>query len=184
MDNNLINMVDSKNKKFGIYEAALACILYIAFNSIFIWGYRMLPSNFRQADSFWFYLASFLIEALFGVTAYVVAVTRKLKFVSAIGADKKINGDVVFYGVLISFVCLIFFGNITDSFIELLSLLGYSSVLSAIKIDNFGIYLVYVITTCLAPAIFEEILFRGVIASGLKEKSFKVASLSSVDEYA
>lgn len=179
MNSILVDIKNSKEKKFGLYEAALATLLYLVFSTGFLWIYRMCPAFMRTGGSVWFYIASFLVEAIFGVTAYVVATSKKISFLDAIGAKKKINGDIVFYGVLISFVCLIFLGNITDSFIELLSLLGYSSVLSPIKIDNFGIYLVYVITTCLSPALFEEILFRGTIASGLKQLGFKVALIAS-----
>ena len=76
-------------------------------------------------------------------------------------------------------MCLIFFGNLTNVFIAFLEICGYSSILGSLEIPNFGIYLVYVLTACIAPAICEEFLFRGVIASGLKEKGFKVALLAS-----
>ena len=120
-----------------------------------------------------------MIEALFGVTAYVVAVSRKVNFFKGIGADKKINGNIVFYSILISFVCLFFFSDLTNIFLAFLEVCGYSSILGSLDISNFGIYLVYVLTACIAPAICEEFLFRGVIASGLKEKGFKVALLAS-----
>ena len=86
----------------------------------------------------------------------------------------KINGNIVFCSVLISFVCLIFFGNLTNVFIEFLEICGYSSILGSLEIGSFGIYLVYVLTACIAPAICEEFLFRGVIASGLKEKGINI----------
>ena len=64
-------------------------------------------------------------------------------------------------------------------FIEFLEICGYSSILGSLEIGNFGIYLVYVLTACIAPAICEEFLFRGVIASGLKEKGFTIALIAS-----
>lgn len=171
--------LDSKRKSFGLYESALATLLFIVFNIVFLMFYRMIPVSVRGSGSVIYYIASFMIEALFGVTAYVVAYSRKVDFKTAVGADKKVNGNIIFYAILISFVCLIFFGNLTNSFIELLNLFGYSSVLGSLEIDNFGIYLVYIVTTCITPAICEEILFRGVIASGFKEKGFFVALVSS-----
>lgn len=171
--------LNSKRKTFGFYESALATLLFIVFNIVFLMFYRMIPVSVRGSGSVIYYIASFMIEALFGVTAYVVAYSRKIDFKTAIGADKKVNGNIIFYAILISFVCLIFFGNLTNSFIELLNLFGYSSVLGSLEIDNFGIYLVYIITTCITPAVCEEFLFRGVIASGFKEKGFFVALVSS-----
>ena len=176
MENQLLN---EKKKSFGIYEAALATLLFIVFNIVFLFLFRAIPVSARQSGSVVYYIASFLIEALFGVTAYVVALSRNVDFVKGIGANKKINGNIVFCSVLISFVCLIFFGNLTNVFMELLEICGYSSILGSLEINNFGIYLVYVLTACIAPAICEEFLFRGVIASGLKEKGFTVALVAS-----
>ena len=176
MENKLLN---SKKKSFGLYEAALATVLFIAFNTFAVFLYRMVPAGSRGEGSFIYYFASFVIEALFAVTAYVVAVFRDVDFVKGIGADKKINGNIVFYSVLISFACLIFFGRITDIFVNFLGLCGYKSILGSLDIPNFGIYLVYVIVSCLTPAIAEEFLFRGAIASGLKERGFKAALFGS-----
>ena len=108
MENQLLN---EKRKSFGLYEAALATILFIVFNIGFMFLFRAIPVSARQSGSVVYYIASFLIEALFGVAAYVVAVSRKVDFVKGIGANKKVNGNIVFYSVLISFACLIFFGN-------------------------------------------------------------------------
>lgn len=176
MENNLLN---AKRKKFGFYEAALATILFIVFNNVFSFFWLMVPVEFREQGTALYYIGQFLVEALFAVVAYVVAVTRKVDFVKGIGADKKINGNLVLYGVLISIVCLIFFGNLTDVFMNFLTLCGYSSDLSNIEINSFGSYLLYVIVLCFAPAVGEEFLFRGAIASGLKEKGFKVALIGS-----
>ena len=103
MENQLLN---EKRKSFGLYEAALATLLFIVFNMGFIFLFRAIPANLRQSGSAVYYIASFILEALFGVTAYVVAVSRKVNFFKGIGADKKINGNIVFYSILISFVCL------------------------------------------------------------------------------
>ena len=176
MENQLLN---EKKKSFGLYEAALATLLFIVFNIVFLFLFRAIPVSARQSGSVVYYIASFLIEALFGVTAYVVALSRNVDFVNGIGANKKINGNIVFCSVLISFVCLIFFGNLTNVFIEFLEICGYSSILGSLEIGSFGIYLVYVLTACIAPAICEEFLFRGVIASGLKEKGFTIALIAS-----
>lgn len=176
MENNLLN---AKKKKFGLYEAALALILYIVFTNVFSFFWGMVPKDVRKAPYAAYFIAQFLIEALFAVVAYVVATTRKVDFVKGIGADKKINGNLVLYGILISFICLVFFGKLTDVFMYFLALLGYVSDSPSIEITNFGIYLVYVLVLCVAPAIGEEFLFRGAVASGLKERGMKVALLGS-----
>ena len=175
MENALLN---SKKKKYGLFEAALATILFIVFNVAFLFVYRMFPLSLRQ-NKIIYYFASFMIEFLFAVAAFVVATSRKVDFKDATGLNKKINGNIIFYGALISFASLILFGNLTNVFIEFLEICGYSSILGSLEIGSFGIYLVYVLTACIAPAICEEFLFRGVIASGLKERGFKFALILS-----
>lgn len=175
MENQLLN---SKKKSFGLFEAALATILFIIFNFIFTFVYSMVPAGTRS-NKIVYYIASFAIEAFFAVVAYVVAITRKVDLKTASGMNKKINFNCVFYAVLISFVSLIFFGNLTNVFIAFLEMCGYSSILGTIEIPNFGTYLIYVFVSCLVPAFCEDLLFRGVIASGLKEKGFKVALYGS-----
>lgn len=176
MENSLLT---GKKKNFGLYEAALATILFIVFTNVFSFFWGMVPREFRKAPYAAYFIAQFVIEMLFAVAAYVVAVSRKIDIVKGMGADRKINGNIVFYGVLISFASLVFFGRLTDCFVKFLELCGYSSIFDPLEIDNFGIYLVYIVTSCVAPALFEEMLFRGTIASGLKERGFKVALIAS-----
>lgn len=172
MENTLTTF--QKKKKFGIYEAALASLLFIIFNFVFLRLYYLLPNNVRASKPV-YYLASFLLEGMFALTAITIATTRKINLVEAAGMNKKINGKLVGLGFLISLVCLLGFGRITTTFLIFLENIGYKSVLPSTTIDNFLTYLVYVVISCLAPAVFEELLFRGVIASGLKERGFKVA---------
>lgn len=175
MENKLL---DARKVKFGIYESALASLLFIIYNFLFLLFYRMLPISFR-ANEVVVYIAQFLIEALFGVTAITVAVTRNINMVKACGMNKKINAKIVGYGFLVSFVCIIAFGSLTNVFLEFLGLCGYSSILSDLTINNFWQYLVYVLVSCLTPAVCEELLFRGVILSGMKKYGAKIAIIVS-----
>lgn len=175
MENTLLT---EKKKSFELYDAALATILFIVFNFAFSFIYSMIPKSVRANDVVYF-LASFTIEALFAVAAYVVARARKTDFLVALGARKKINSNCIFYGIIISFACLLFFSRLTNVFLNFLGLCGYSSVLGDLEINNFGTYLVYVLVSCVTPAVCEEFLFRGTIASGFKKLGFKTALIAS-----
>ena len=48
-----------------------------------------------------------------------------------------------------------------------------------LEINNFGTYLIYIVVFCVCPAIFEEVMFRGTILSGLKQYGLKVAVVVS-----
>lgn len=163
-----------KGKTFGVFESALASFLFIVFNAIFLFVYGLLPKSMRQQTAV-YYLASFLLEGMFGVTSVVVAMSQNISIFTETKMNKKINGKMILLGLAISLICLIGFGNVTTTFLSFLEILGYKSILSTTTIDTFGKYIIYVIISCLAPAFFEELLFRGVITSGLKERGQKVA---------
>lgn len=171
-------LLTEKRRQFGIYEAALASLLFIIYNFIFLQLYSFLPGSVRSNQIVYF-LANFLLEFMFALTAITVASARRVKIKEASGMNKKVSGNLVFYCFLISIVCLIGFSQITTAFIEFLELLGYSSVLSNFVINTFWQYLLYVLVSCITPAVCEELLFRGVIASGLKQFGFMVALIVS-----
>ena len=175
MENQILNI---KKSKFGVYESALASILFVIYNFLFIQLYATLPINFR-ANTFVSLVASFLLESLFAVAAVTVSLTRRVNFVKATGVDKKINGKIIGWGFCLSLVCLLCLGNITDLFLQILYALGYKSVLPGLEINNFGIYIGYVLVFCLTPAVCEELLFRGVVLSGFKQYGAKIAIICS-----
>lgn len=152
---------------FGLFEAALATLLFIIFNFLFIFTYGIIPARIR-ANKFVYYLASFLVEALFGLVAIVVARARKISIKEEAGVNKKVSGKLVGLAFLVAIVCLFFLSDLTSAFIDLLLLIGYKPQLSDLTISSFWQYLVYIIISCITPAVCEELLFRGVIASGLK----------------
>ena len=65
--------------------------------------------------------------------------------------------------VLFNVTEVIGFSALTNLFLELLYSSGYSSISSDIVIPNFLYYMFYVVVVCIAPAVCEEILFRGLI---------------------
>ena len=135
--------------------------------------------GFSKTNKVVYYLASFLVEFLFAVVAYIVAKIVKTNIWKTSGMDKKINGKIILLGLAISIICLLFFSGLTEIFLSFLYTLGYSSRNISIEIPNFAVYLIYVVISCLVPAICEELLFRGVILSGLKEKGEMVALFGS-----
>ena len=182
MENNLPVKVDdfmnTKKSKFNVTDAAYAMLLFIVFNMAF-----SLILNFSgitySSGSFVYFLLSFVVEALFAVVSVVVAATRRKNLVEAAGLNKKINGKMVFLCFLTSLICLVMFGDITSVFLQILSILGYKSILGGIEMNNFAQYIGYVITTCFVAAFSEEILFRGTILSGLKKYGVKIAVIVS-----
>ncbi len=171
-------LLRTKKDKFGLYEAALASLLFIIYNFIFVLGYKMLPISFKRYEIVSF-VVTFLLEFLFALTSLTVACAKKINIKKASGLDKKFNGRIVFLGFLISVVALFCFGNLTNVFLSFLSLCGYSSILSDFAITSFWQYLIYVVISCVTPAVCEELLFRGTILAGLKKYGIKIAVIVS-----
>ena len=170
--------VVKKRTKFGIFESALACIVFVLLNFLFVLGYSLLPNSMR-ANKAVYYLAQFLIEAVFSVASWIVATSTNVDLLSAGGFKKKVNGKIVGLGAVLAFVSIIAFAMLSYVFLAFLGLLGYTPNDSSIEINNFGSYLIYVIVLCLAPAVFEEMLFRGTIASGFKSLGVKMSVVLS-----
>ena len=175
MDSNLIS---SKRVKFGIYESALASLLFVIYNFLFIQLYSFVPSSIKS-NTFVNFVASFLLEFTFALAAITVALSKKIDLKKASGMSKKISGRQVWLGFWVSVACLLCFGDITTLFLQFLEMLGYNSILSELAMKTFWEYLGYVIVSCITPAICEELLFRGVILSGFKEYGAKIAIIIS-----
>lgn len=171
-------LLTPKKDKFGLYEAALASLLFIIYNFIFVLGYKMLLGSIKQYSATT-YIVSFLLEFLFALAALTVACAKRIDIKKASGIDKKFNGRMVWLGFLISLVALFCFGNLTNVFLSFLSLCGYSSILSDFAITSFWQYLIYVVISCVTPAVCEELLFRGTILAGLKKHGFKISLIVS-----
>ena len=171
----------NNKKSFTVSESALACILFIVLNFIFIQVYATIPSVMKTGP--FVYLAQFLIEALFAIASIIVAKSKKINLWNAAGFNKKVNYKIVLIGFAIAVASLLFFSMLTYTFVDFLGYFGYKSYSNPIEVNNFLVYIVYLVILCVSPAIFEEMLFRGVIASGFKQYGKIIAvAVSSVDE--
>ncbi len=175
MENKLLGQ---KKNKFGLYEASLATLLFLIYNTIFSFLYAFIPDSFTE-NIMVASIANILLESTFVLTALTVACTRKINIKKATNVEKKINKRMVWLCFLISLVSIVGFGDITNLFIEFLYALGYRSILPSMAITSFAEYLLYVVVSCVTPALCEEFLFRGTILSGLKEYSIKIAVIVS-----
>lgn len=166
------NMI--KRSEYNNLDSAYATVLFIILQSLFLVLYRALPESFR-AIPIVFIFASFGIELVFALTGLTVAGTRNVDFAKASKLDKKINIPVVLMCFLIAFLSIYGFSSFSNYFLMLLKSVGYTESLSNIEITTFPMYLLYLGLIGLAPAVFEEICFRGTICAGLKKQNKHLA---------
>ena len=166
-----------KRQEFNTLDSAFACVSFIILQFLFSLIYDNLPVSVRS-NFFVALLASFIVEAVFFIAVIITSATRRVEFVKATKLNKKTDFVSILIAVAISFVCLFAFTGLTNVFVNFLYKLGYSSNAS-LSVPNVETYLLYIFLICICPAIFEDLLFRGLILSGLRELGDKKAIIFS-----
>ncbi len=91
---------------------------------------------------------------------YLVASKLKTKFSYKIALVAVLLAIIVFLGGL----------NITGLYNHLFAHIFPAGPLNQLETNNFGIFLIQVILLGICPAVFEELVFRGIIYNGLRQK--------------
>jgi len=171
--NNIVTPPQPKIEKqlrnnFNILDTALSCCYFIVFG-LFVELITLVMPSAISSNLFYAIFMSFLIEAVFGIAGLVTASTRKVKFIEATNLNKKIDIKTILLCIVIAVVSIYAFNSVSNAFAYALQNLGYKQQVSNFVIPNVQTYLLYVVLICISPAIFEELLFRGVTLNGLKK---------------
>lgn len=174
------NAIDFKfsGTKFVPNDTAKGLFLFLVSQTVVTLIYQVLYMMGLVQD-IWSYIFTLILDAAFIYCVYTITKTKKFNFMEAIKANRAPKLKQVFLCLVIAIVCMFGFSSLTNLFLELLYNAGYSSVAADVSIPNVWYYLVYVLFICVVPAIAEEVLFRGLICSGLKKISTVVAVFGS-----
>ena len=94
----------------------------------------------------------------------------KTNWIKATGLNQKPNWITILVCVAISAICIFGFNGIVGLFYKFVNIIGYDTTSSwPIPINNGWWFVVNLIGLAILPAIFEELLFRGIILKGLKD---------------
>lgn len=115
----------------------------------------------------------------FLIVVFLYCYFRKVEFVSVVPVKKSPNVKQWFLLPLISIATIILFLPITNLFVELLTVMGYSGTVGIPKATSIGLYFLSLFVIAILPAIGEEFLFRGPVFSSYLTKGVWWAILMS-----
>lgn len=114
-------------------------------------------------------LVALSAQFCFVILFFVYNHKTKTNWLKATGLNKKPNWINILVCVAISAICIFGFNGIVGLFDAFVNLIGYNTASSwPIPIDNGWWFVVNLVGLAILPAIFEELLFRGIILNGLK----------------
>lgn len=110
-------------------------------------------------------VAQFVFVGIF----FIFNRTKKINYMQACKVNFNVGWKNILISILIGLVCLFGFNNLINSFDHILSLLGHTSAPMPLPLNSFSWLVANLVFLAVLPAIFEELLFRGIILNGLKQ---------------
>lgn len=167
-----------KDNAFSPDDAAKGILLFLVFETAISLVYQTVY-GLGINGTFLSYFFNVILDACFVLTVVIVAKNRNNEPFSQLHVKKAPNIVQILLCIATSLVCIFGFSSLTNCFLQVLYNLGYSSLSSDMVISTIGDYLIYVAFVCILPAVCEEILFRGLIFTGLKKISTAVGVFGS-----
>lgn len=167
------------NSRFVPDDTSKGLFLFLIFQTITMLVYQLV-FLLGLGDIAWLTeVFSVIIGLGFAGVVYAICNNKKIDFFTNIKVKKAPNLLQIVISLVISLICIFGLSALTNLFLEFLYEAGYNSYATDIVIDNFGTYILSVLTICVIPATCEEIMFRGLICNGLKKISTPVAVFGS-----
>ena len=109
--------------------------------------------------------------SIISIIIVAFAVANKTKSGFSIVQAKKFNCKYLLFAVLLSGGMFFGLGFLNNFFISLLEKLGLSVGGASVPLESVGDLILFIFLLAVLPAVFEEIFFRGVMVSALKNAS-------------
>lgn len=181
-----------KKNYYSVKESALnyifsiATMLVLSFVIFYLVGEIVSATGKTYEDVVQFewlnYLNSFLSGLSFFIVFFMFNLIKKKNFVKASRLQFKFNYKVFLLVLLVAIISVFACVNMTSFFNYLFSILTSKSVSTSlgVTINSFWEFCLILFIYALMPAVGEELVFRGIIYNGLREKfSAKTAILIS-----
>lgn len=175
----------NKRKEYNIHDSsrmflwALFIPQIVAFAVMLFMNMTVKSTEGFSQSPAYLIIGTLIAQGCFAVLYFMFNKKKKIDFLSASKLNFKINKFNVILCVLISVVCVLGLFNFISIFDIVFEKIGFTYYGTNLPINNFGWFLLNVLLLGILPAIFEELIFRGVIFNGLRKKGFWFACLIS-----
>lgn len=167
---------DDDSGKVFIISLLVPILVTLVFSLLYSGIAAALGYQAEQAmDSIWFNVAASFISTLTLIAIYLIY--NKVNKIDnrAVRFDFKIGWKNYLLAIGIGIAVLFALQPLISMFDRLWASLGYE--INELSINSFGMFVLFVFVSAVTPAICEEILFRGMILSGLRKKFSDVVSI-------
>ena len=124
-------------------------------------------------------IGSMIAQICFAIIYFSYNKKNKIEYISASKISKNISIKNSILSVIISIIVVFGLYNFISLFDIVFTKLGFEFSNLSLPINNFGWLLVNILLLAVLPAIFEELIFRGIIFNGLRKKGLWFATLVS-----
>lgn len=163
----------------GGFRAGLYFTLFMAAFLFFSIVLQAVSSEiFNKGSAAYFALTCLSAPLAF----FTVLIISKTVFSEEVKNLCKVNGFSRVYtgiAVILTFGMLFGLGFVNGVFVDFLESLGMKVGGIEPEMNNAGEYILCIVSLCVIPAVFEELFFRGVVLSSLKNAGFIVSAVIS-----
>jgi len=166
-----------KKREVTIRESAAAFMIAMA--AAFLLQLLVVLLTRQTVGDVSVYIALAVNEAAFLAAAWGFARFRKIDLVYVSKIKGKLGARAAIIIFFISIFTIMAFLPLSEMFLRLLTALGYNPPQGLSAAPNAGWFFLQLFLAGLLPAFCEEILLRGVVLSGFKEKTYVFAIVCS-----
>lgn len=171
-----------ERKKYNLFDSLnvfLLCLIIPSVVSFFVvLIFLALMGQEAFTSSFIYVLLNLTLSQVIFLTVYFVHKHKTKTSFKALEVNK-ISKKQILVVVLIGLICVICLTPLANVFEELLASWGHAGGDLPLELNSFWNFLLLFVTLGILAPVSEEIIFRGVIFNGLKEKGGKFAVLIS-----
>lgn len=172
-----------QKNKYSTRDSSFAFILTLVVPYVLLFLILTIAGFFTDIKNignttFYKILTLTLSQVSFLLIYFFITKTGKTNFKTSL-PHKKINFKQILILLLISLCCLFLISPIVNVYDEFLISLGLNEMTLPLELNSPLNFFILLLTTGILAPISEELVFRGVIFSGLREKNNKTAVLIS-----